>query len=94
MSSGEESVAIATGERPKQAASRARSVAAMTVAQLAGRCCRKGNDDDDVCSAVAMYGRCCSHEVAGLQLRAESTAGCCPVGVVLECIMYMARQAA
>ena len=57
MSSGEESVAIATGERPKQAASRARSVAAMTVAQPAGRCCRKGNDDDDVCSAVAMYDR-------------------------------------
>lgn len=88
MSSGEESAAaIATGERPK-AASRARNVAAMTVAHPAGRRCRNGNDDDDdVCSAVAMYGRCCSHAVAGLQLRlrAESTAGCCPVGV-LECI--------
>jgi hypothetical protein len=49
----------------------------MTVAHPAGRRCRNGNDDDDdVCSAVAMYGRCCSHAVAGLQLRlrAENTA--------------------
>ena len=56
MSSGEESAATATGKRPK-AASRARSVAAMTVAHPAGRRCRNGNDDDDVCSAVAMYDR-------------------------------------
>ena len=39
------------------------------------------------CMADVLLAR--THAVAGLQqLRAESTVGCCPVGVVLECIYY------
>jgi hypothetical protein len=46
----------------------------MTVPHPAGRCCRTGNDDDDVCSAVAMYGWCVARtDARGCRLAAATS---------------------